>query len=523
MYSMTSPAPSLAVLRRLSVVAILCLPLWSCTSATPPVAEAEPSPVEPVVPAAEALLPPVIVPVAEREGQLQRMMQMPVPVVDSRYSFHAVGVPVADALRLFARDNRLNLVLDRQLEGKVTVDFTDLRLKQALDAILDAFDYGWEINNGLIRVRREITRSFDVDYLRLIRSSDSENQSGEFGISGGSDSSESSAANEFSVEQENKIDFWEELLEELGQLVGEEGRVVANRTAGFVSVTAGKRAVQDIENYLHRVKLGSMRQVSIQVEIVEVELTDNTQLGIDWVAPDLLSIGRFDLGKNALSGATQILGGGGPGTLFHVSVDGDTRAIVKALQRQGDLHVVSQPRLKAINNQTAQIRVAQDEPYYVLTEGAVPSSSQNAGQGATFEQRSATIGLVMQVTPHISANGWITLEISPVITKKVGLVPTPFTDKDGNIVLDKDFGPPIVDVKQTTVVARVRSGETAVIGGLIQDVDRETVDSVPVLGDLPLIGAAFRDTVTEKARTELVIMITPVAEYIEVEEEQYAW
>jgi len=519
---MTVRAQTEFVSWRLAAVATLSLSLWSCASAPPPVAQQSPPAVEQPASVAEVLIPQVDVvevPVMERQGQLQHLVQASVPLVESRYSFHAVGVPVADALRLFARDNNLNLVLDRQLSGELTIDFTDLALNQALNAMLDAHDYAWELNQGLIRIRREITRSFDVDYLRLIRSSDSDNQSGEFGISSG-DSTEGAAANEYTVGQENEIDFWQELIGELDEIVGEGGRVVANKTAGFVSITAGKRAVERAEKYLQRVKNGSMRQVNIQVEIVEVELNDDTQLGINWVAPDLLSIGRFDIAKHALEGTAGLAAGSG--TLFRVSVDGDTRAIIKALQEQGELNVVSQPRLKAINNQTAQIRVAQDEPYFVLTESAVPSSSQNAGRGAQFEQRSATIGLVLQVTPHVSSDGWITLEISPVITKKVGQVPTPFSGPDGEIVLNKEFGPPIVDVKQTTVVARVKSGETAIIGGLIQELDQEVVDSVPILGDLPLVGASFLYTTTTKIRNELVIMITTVAEFIEAEEAQYA-
>ncbi|MEL0082431.1 MAG: secretin N-terminal domain-containing protein [Gammaproteobacteria bacterium] len=491
-----------------------------------------------------ASLDAVNIPVTERQGRLPTLVRSSVEQKEARYSFHAVGVPVADALRLFARDNNLNLVLDRELTGELTIDFTDLPLTQALDAMLDAHDYGWEINGGLIRVRREITRTFEVDYLRLIRSSDANNESGTFGVSGG-ESSENAADNEFSVEQENDIDFWEELILELEDLLGEDGVVVANRTAGFVTVTAGKRAVQQVENYLQRVKQGSMRQVIIQAKILEVELSDATQLGIDWTAPELLSFGRFTVGRNSLDGNASfstdvpaVLSGdgntiltpatvssitGGPGTFLRASIGADTRAFLRALKTQGDLNVVSQPQIKAINNQTAQIRVARDEPYYVQTSSFVPASGDDGAQPAQFELATATIGLVVQVTPHISENGWITLEISPVITRKLSQIGFPTTDTQGNVTFTEGVGPPVIDVKQTTVVARIKSGETAVIGGLIQDFVDETESKVPVLGDLPVVGAAFRNTTTTKSKSELVIMITPVAEYIETDEQQYAW
>ena len=457
---------------------------------------------------------PFQVPVSERQGRLPQLVKGTVAAVEPLYSFHSVGVPIEDALRLFARDNELNLVLDRDLEGDLTIDFSRLPLNSALDALLDAHGYGWQIDGRLIRIRRQVTRTFDVDYLRLRRTSEGHSESGAFGVSDGG--SESAGSNEFEIEQENDIDFWEELTEELLTLVGEEGRVVTNKTAGLVSVTAGKRVVDEVENYLQRIRHGSMRQVSIDARIVEVELDDTMTLGIDWAAPDLLEIGKFDISRSAL-------GADGIQTFLSASVNGETRAILEALQDQGNLNVVSQPKLKVLNNQTAQIRVARDEPYYVQTSGFVAAAGDDPAQPAEFEQRSATIGLVVQVTPSVSADGWITLEISPVITRKLSQIGFPQTDENGNVSFSGNVGPPVIDVKQTSVVVRVRSGQTAVIGGLIQETDDETVSKIPLLGDLPIVGAAFRDTTTVHNRNELVIMITPTAEFIETDQAQYAW
>ena len=501
---------------------LLCCSLWiaSCTSGPEPrLVEAAPTatvattfpaaiPATVQVPAAS-----VQVPVLERQGRLASLVQNSVLSAKPFYSFHSVGVPIEDALRLFARDNQLNLVLDRDLQGELTIDFTSLPLESALDALLDAHGYGWQIDGRLIRIRRQITRSFDVDYLRLRRTSEAHSESGAFGVSGGG---ESAGSNEFEIEQENVIDFWEELTEELAELVGEDGLVVSNRTAGLVTVTASKRVVERIEEYLQRIRYGSMRQVSIDAKIVEVELSDTTNLGIDWTSPELLSIGKYDIGRVGL-------GLDGAQTFLTATTGNGTTALLEALQEQGNLNVVSQPKLKVLNNQTAQIRVARDEPYYVQTQAFVPAAGDDPAQPAQFEQFSATIGLVVQVTPSVSADGWITLEISPVITRKLSQIGFPETDAGGNVSFSGNVGPPVIDVKQTSAVVRVRSGQTAVIGGLIQETDNEEVSKVPLLGDLPLVGAAFRDTTTTKSRNELVIMITPVAEFIETDQAQYAW
>lgn len=449
------------------------------------------------------------VPLRERQGSLALDFPLSHPTVPAQtYSFHAVGIPIADALRLFARDSGLNIILDPGLEGVLTVDFEGVSLDDAMHAILDAHGYSWIRQGDLIRVHRFQTRTFEIDYPRLTRDAFSINVSGQFGVTGGGEETGADdQSNEYEVRQNNPVSFWDEITESLDNLVAEDGRVNINRTAGVVTVTTDATRMREVAEYLAAVKAGSLRQVRIEARIVEVELDDRNRLGIDWAAPNLAGLGRYDAGAFLLSGGGVIPGEDLDITSgLEITRDGSFRAVINALSEQGSINVVSQPKILALNNQTAQIRVATDTPYFVQTKSAVPGSLNVPAQPAQFEQRTASLGLVLQVTPHVAGDGWITLEIAPVITRSTGRVPSP----------DPEFadsaGPLIVDVKQTSVMARVRSGETVVLGGLIQDDARQDVSKVPLFGDLPMVGGLFRDTVDTSARKELVVFVTPVAE-----------
>lgn len=496
---------------------LLPLPWLMAGCANQPVAQVETA-AEVSGPSAES--PPSLTPVAELPLP---PLELPLPTSaeESRYSFHAVSIPIEDALRLFARDSNLNLVLDQGLTGELTVDFENVSLDSAMDAILDAHDYGWERKGDLIRVYRQITRTYEVDYLRLQRQSNAQSHSGNFGLTtaggsggGGGDS------NTFQVEQSNNVDFWTELETQLATLLGEDGRVTANRTAGLVTVTGTRRRVEQVEQYLNQVHQGSLRQVEIEVKIVQVELNDRSRLGIDWSAPDLANLGKYELGTVlGLTGASVVPAADAAITSgFILSRGGDPRAVLTALQTQGDLNIVSQPRVRALNNQTAQIRVATESPYYVQTQSEIPAvTGVSAGTPAQFEQRAATLGLVVQVTPQISAAGWITMDIAPVLTRSDARIGFPTEGADETV------GPPIIDVRQTTVVARVRSGDTIVIGGLIEDETTEKINKVPFFADLPVVGQLFRNTETVTGKKELVIFITPRAEMVSSRDQQLDW
>ena len=405
---------------------------------------------------------------------------------EATYSFRAQDLPLPDAIALFSRVNELNIVVGPEVEGAVTVDFKGLSLERAMMALLDAHGYYWDKKGDLIIVRRLETRTFVLDYIRLERSGTGRNKANV--SSGGQD------AGEVTLSQKDEIKFWEEIEGQIQNLLSEEGRLVVNRLSGTIQVTDLHRRVEEVATFLASVRRSLYRQVEIQARIYEVTLRDDYSLGINW---DKIALQG---GKGSLQLANIIASpiGGiiAKATTTTLSWDeGDFEGVLQALSEQGEVKVISQPRLLTLNNQPALIKVGTDQSFFTST---VTQGTGGTGNIVTEQVTTITSGLVLAVTPQISEDGWIMLDVSPIITRLTDTI----TSANGSTA-------PVLDVKQTGSLVRLRDGEMVVIGGLIQEQMSETERKVPILGDIPFLGRLFRGTYQAKTISELVIFITP--------------
>jgi MSHA biogenesis protein MshL len=449
--------------------------------------------------------------------------QAKVPASTNRYTFSAKELEIKEALALFARSHHLNIVPDPDVTGTVTVEFQDLPLDKSMEAILGAFGYYAEIDRGLIRVRKTKTTVFTIDYIRLVRagngSSSANVTSGTSagGMIGGSSGGGGGGAGpggagggqdgaSVTISHNDSIRFWEELETELKTLVSPEAKMAVNRMSGQILLTDSQENVERVGHYLEAIKKTLHRQVDIEARIYEVLLDDEFHLGIDWqnvnrqVQNYVLSTGG---GMTGIPTSRWIvdnpIGGYTPGapTVSLALTKGDEQVVVQALKEQGDLEVVSQPRIRTMNNQAALIKVGSDKPFF--RQSSVVITGTGPSQVATdTEVQIITIGTILSITPQISDDGWITMDISPVITRLVDTVEGP----DGTTA-------PETDIKQTSSLVRVRDNQTVVIGGLIANENAKTVRKVPLLGDIPWLGKLFQGVFTKKRKVELVIFITP--------------
>jgi MSHA type pilus biogenesis protein MshL len=433
------------------------------------------------------------------------------------YSFEAKDLDVKDALTLFARNNGVNIVPDPDVTGQVTVDFRNLTLDKSMQAILDAFNYYAEVDGGLIRVRKTKTEMFNVDYVRLNRTGNgstganitsSSGGGGGGGTGGGGAGGASGGAGDgtsVSISKTDTIRFWEELDEQLKTILSPNGKVTMNRTVGTIMVTDQKANVDRVGLYLKELKRTLHLQVDIEAQIYEVVFNDEFHFGIDWQNV----MGKLEKwavssggGVSGINSSKLIVGNplggltpGAPALSLAITKD-QSKVVVDALKQEGRLEVVSQPRIRTLNNQAAMIKVGTDKPFFRLSSTTTPTSGQPITAQNTSVQ-SITIGTVLALTPQISEDGWVTMDISPVITRLVDSV----TGPDGSTA-------PEVDIKQTSSLVRIREGTTVVIGGLIQNERHKTQRKVPFLGDIPYLGYPFRGVFENKRRTELVIFIT---------------
>jgi MSHA biogenesis protein MshL len=417
---------------------------------------------------------------------------------------HTLVLTGANARELFlslARQNDLNLVLSPEVSGSVTLDIKRATASEVMEEACVVVGCRVEYAGRMVRVLpdRPDTRFFEVDYLLTTRSGKgtlNAKTSAGAGSGAGGSSSGGGGESESSVLTEEKVDFYDSLLEEVKSLLsGAEARAVLNRTTGTLAVTDRARNLQKVAAYLHVLSARSRTGVMIEAKILEVTLDDASQYGIDWSAMPSLRwaslsgslAGGAVVGQSLASGATSGIQIGVTGS--HVN------GFLDALATFGKLNVLSAPRVATLNNQKAIIRIGRQDVFFRAT--LTPATTTSAAI-VTYNPDTVTEGIILAVTPQVARGGQVMLSIHPSITEKVGTATAP----DRNTA-------PIIDVRETNTVVSVDDGQTIVIGGLMQERTQETVKSVPILGDIPWLGALFRNVVQTKRKTELVILIRP--------------
>jgi len=465
------------------------------------------------------------------------------------FGFRAKNTELKEALAIFADANNLNIVPDLDVTGEVTLDVHDLPLGKMMQAMLEANDLTWSEEQGLIRVRAVESRNFVVDYLRLIRtgqgtsavtlsssglsSSGGQGGGGQGGggsVGGGGGSGGSSGGggvggqtgSQMNLKLDNAVEFWKELEEQIGKMLtarGKEGLAI-NKTAGLVQVTDRPSALKRVEDYLKQLTGAVSRQVDIEAKLYDVTLGSQFQFGINWtkvaiVGGGLLGAGATPLGVGATSFPPGTLpnivppltpsippGGGFNSQQSAISLgfaNNNAQAVLQALQEQGEVTVISQPRLRALNNQTAIMKVGTDRPFFTQQTQTTFIGGGTGTQQSGDTLSIITVGTVLAVTPQIGADGWITLDITPAITSFVDEIKSPSGQSSA----------PILDIKQSSTIVRLRDGETIVMGGLIQNSSAKTIRKIPLLGDIPLLGKLFQGRAQARQKKELVVFLTP--------------
>jgi MSHA biogenesis protein MshL len=453
-------------------------------------AKARPAPAAPVA----KPLPLPDAPVEGAEGVRRSSAEFRKPA--RRYTLVMTGADARELFLSLARENDFNLVLSPEVSGTVTLDIKEATAEELMDEVCGMLGCRAAFTGNTVRVApaKRHTRVFPVDYLLTGRTGQGSLMASTSATGGGSGAtSESQSTN--SVTTEEKGDFWGGLSEEIGAFLSPgSGKAIVNRTAGTVTVTDYQENLEQVARHLRALEARVRTGVVIEAQIFEVTLDDTTQYGINWSAlPDLSSLSL----SGTLTGgatATQALSSGA--TAFQIGVAGSRfNAFLDAQAKAGNLNVLSAPKVSTLNNQKAIIRIGRQDVFFRAT--VTPASTTSAAF-TTYTPDSVTEGIILSVTPQIGQDGRIMLSIHPSITEKVGTATAP----------DKNTAP-ILDIRETNTVVTVADGETVFIGGLMQERTQETVTSVPILGDIPYLGALFRSNEQTKKKTELVILISP--------------
>lgn len=502
--------------------ALLALLLVSCSDLVPkpppqstghlraPAPTAEPETIPPVVTTTPVLTPPV-----------------PAPAVE-RYTVVVNSVPARELLFALARDAHINVDVHDGIEGSVTLNAIDQTLEEILDRTARQVAMRYELRNGTLIVEPDTPylRSYTVDYVNLARDTvKTVSVSTQINTTGGdvtgSNTSTSGAAggnnSTTDVRSVSYQRFWQTLVANLAAIVGDvaptqssegvltsTGSVIANPETGIVSVRATRRQHLQVQAFLDQVMASAQREVLVEATIVEVELSDRYRAGINWA--QLASDAGFSFQQSLLGGALSQA----PFFLLNYkdtqTSEGSVDVTVRALSEFGDVRVLSSPKVMVLNNQTALLKVVDNQVYFTVD---VQTTSTQGIVDRTFETTVHTVpvGFIMSVTPGIHADGSVILNVRPTVSRITDFV----NDPNPELAKANVENPiPVIQTREMESLLRVQSGQIAVLGGLMQD--RGTVDTsgVPLLQDIPRLGELFKSRDNRYSKTELVVFLRPI-------------
>lgn len=469
------------------------------------------------------------------------------PQSQARFDLNVEGGPVREVLMSLVKGTSYNMLVHPSVQGNVSLSLKSVTVDDVLQALRNVYGYefrrtdiGYEVSAPGMQ-----SRFFKIDYLNVKRSGESQVR-----VSSGQLTENTSNNNKPSTSQQSQprqsgsvlsgsevntrseSDFWADLQSTLQVMIGEvDGRkVVVNPQTGIVLVKAMPAELRDVEDYLNTIQGTIQRQVILEAKIIEVELSDGFQSGINWAAflhrgSSTANIGQVGGGSvftgegvsdtagtsidlSSLSGVEGLATSAFGGVFSLALATHDFSAFIEALASQGEVHVLSSPRLSTVNNQKAVIKVGTDEFFVTGIQTHTTETTNNLNRAVDVELTPFFSGVALDVIPQINDSGEVTLYIHPSVsdvkekTKEIQVS----TGADGALKVPLALS----TIRESDSIIRAQSGQLVVIGGLMQNIARDNDAGIPYISDLPIIGALFRHRKQVNIKSELVILLRPI-------------
>jgi len=526
-------------LRPLSFVALACAALLSAC-ADQPLRTAAPSDQLRAELAASLAKRPASTPVVtgNEAPALPAAAATPAAPPEPRFDLIVNGANARDVFLSMVTETRYSMLMHPEVNGVISVTLKGVTLREALESIRDVYGYDFKIEGRRVTVFPPTmqTRIFMVNYLNTLRTgrSDLRVSSGaapastpntsSTGSTPAPTSNSTSQPESSQVSTSSRSDFWAETAEALRGMVGKEGgrAVIASPQSGTIAVRAMPDELRQIESFLRSTRVSVERQVMLEAKIVEVELSDGFQSGIDWsLLRSRGSVGQASgSGSNALVGNTNslptlptgtsaLLPGTGTGVLGLAVATNGFQALLGFLETHGDIQILSSPRIATLNNQKAVLKVGTDD--YFLTNVAGGTIITGTGSsGGTITPPTLTLtpffsGIALDVTPQIDENDMITLHVHPSVTTVVEKTKQVDLGAIGNYKLPLASS----SVNETDTMVRIPNGNIVAIGGLMQMESSRTSSGLPGANSNAITGTLFNNRSNYGRKKELIVLIKP--------------
>ncbi|MBI5912661.1 MAG: type II and III secretion system protein [Betaproteobacteria bacterium] len=495
------------------------------------------------------------------------------------YSVVVNSVKAQELLFALARDAKLNIDVHSGIIGSVTLNAIDQTLQQLLARIAKQIDMRYELDGPNLTVMPDTPylRIYKIDYVNMQRDTESKvgtsTQVATPGAPGGGGGAAGGNQSTTSITSKAANHFWDTLVKNVKDILQETDKilpapgpagaqaaaptaapaapaggaaapvasaapaqqgasfreaasVISNPESGVLSIRATSRQHEKIQEFLDQVLSNAKRQVLIEATIAEVQLNNQYQQGIDWslirlANPNNPSAASFNISQ-AIGGTTTA---SPTGSIFTLGVtsplfNNNLAATVRLLDSFGTVRVLSSPRLTVLNNQTAILKVVDNQVYFTI-QATTTAGSAGVAPVTTFTTTPniVAVGFIMNVTPQISDLESVLLNVRPSISRIVGNVADP------NPTLAAPCGAagaglpgcgsitsniPVIQTREMESLIKVNSGQIAVMGGLIQDRVNDLEDSVPGANRLPGVGRLFENRNLTNTKTELVVFMRPI-------------
>lgn len=457
-----------------------------------------------------------------------------------RFNVAAERIPASRFFAALVADSEFSVVVHPAVSGEVSLQLKQVTVPQVMQLMRELYGFDIRRQGNIFQVAAAglRTETIAVNYLMLQRSGLSSVQVNSGGVSeerqnNGANQQEDltqqnqqpdaaqqdqqrrrnnqqnnrSEFNGSAVQSRSETSFWDELAQNLQTLLGDApGRVVSVAPqAGLVTIRAMPDEIEAIRRYLQQSEEHLQRQVILEAKIIEVTLNDDYQQGINWQNA-LANLDSTDFNIRTSAGQSGNLISNSLGGLTTINFqNADFAGVISLLSTQGDAQVLSSPRVTAVNNQKAVIKVGQDE-YFVTRV----TSNNTIANGVQQTSPSVSVtpffsGIALDVTPQIDSNGQVILHVHPSVTET--------SEKIKTIRLSgEDIVLPLAqsNIRESDTIIRANNGEIVVIGGLMQSVLTEQESGVPGLRALPVLGALFKSSSKVEKKKELVILLRPL-------------
>lgn len=494
----------------------------------------------------EALLPPIRVDMPQVDGQ----------PIEPRFDLQVNKAPANEVFMAIVAGTRYSMATHPDVKELITINLKDVTVIEALETIRDIYGYEYTIRGTRILIHPISlqTRVFQVNYLLTQRKGKTEVRVSSGAISdstgpqvqGGGVASGPSTTSQVTesshITTSSTNDLWAEITNAVAIMIGKEGgrSVVASPQAGVIVVRALPAELRSVAELLETMAVVVDRQVMLEAKIIEVLLSDGSQTGVNWAAFDSGNNSRFAGGvispgaslsptgtlssftsRNAdgtvkanstlesVPGArTGFIesGTGAAGTLLGLAFQtSNFAALISFLETQGDLSVLSSPRIATLNNQKAVLKVGTDEFFVTNVTTNTTTTGTTSTQSPSITVQPFFSGVALDVTPQIDENDVITLHIHPSVSNVTEIT------KDIDLGTAGQFRLPLAssDISETDTIVRVANGNIVAIGGLMKEIQARNRRQVPGLGDVPVVGSLFGNSQRTTRKSELVILLKP--------------